>query len=141
LKGAQAFAEKTNTPEVWTEVGKAQLDQSLLKEAIESFIRANNPSMYMMVINIAQNQECYEELVTFLLMARKTLKEQIIDSELIYSYAKCGDKYLGELENFISEPNQGDLQKVGDRCFENKLYIQAKVLFQRIGNNQKLAQV
>ena len=109
LKGAQAFAEKTNKPEVWTELGKAQLDQSLLKEAIESFIRANNPSMYMMVINIAQNQECYEELVTFLLMARKTLKEQIIDSELIYSYAKCGDKYLGELENFISEPNQGDI--------------------------------
>ena len=141
LKGAQAFAEKTNKPEVWTELGKAQLDQSLLKEAIESFIRANNPSMYMMVINIAQNQECYEELVTFLLMARKTLKEQIIDSELIYSYAKCGDKYLGELENFISEPNQGDIQKVGDRCFENKLYTQAKVLFQRIGNNQKLAQV
>jgi hypothetical protein len=42
-------------------------------------------------------------------MARKTLKEQIIDSELIFSYAKCGDKYIGELENFISEPNQGDL--------------------------------
>jgi clathrin heavy chain len=53
LKGAQAFAEKTNQPDVWTELGKAQLDQNLLKEAIESFIRANNPSMYMMVINIA----------------------------------------------------------------------------------------
>jgi len=26
LKGAQAFAEKTNQPEVWTELGKAQLD-------------------------------------------------------------------------------------------------------------------
>jgi clathrin heavy chain len=141
LKGAQAFAEKTNQPEVWTELGKAQLDQNLLREAIDSFIKANNPSMYMMVINIAQNQECFEELVQFLLMARKTLKEQIIDSELIFSYAKCGDKYLGELENFISEPNQGDLQKVGDKCFESKLYTPAKILFQRIGNNQKLAQV
>jgi clathrin heavy chain len=113
----------------------------MLKEAIESFIRANNPSMYMMVINIAQHQECYEELIQFLLMARKTLKEQIIDSELIFAYAKCDTKYLGDLENFIAEPNQGDLQKVGDRCFENKLYIPAKILFQRIGNNQKLAQV
>jgi len=47
----------------------------MLREAIESFIKAGNPSMYMMVINIAQNQECYEELVQFLLMARKTLKE------------------------------------------------------------------
>ena len=129
IKSAYAFAEKINQPEVWTELGKAQLDQSMLKEAISSFIKANNPSMYMMVINIAQNQECYEELVSFLLMARKSLKEQVIDSELIFAYAKCGDKYLGELENFISEPNQGDIQKVGDRCFENKLYTAAKVLF------------
>jgi clathrin heavy chain len=43
-----------------------------LKEAIDSFIKAQNPSMYMMVINIAQNEECYEELVQFLLMARQT---------------------------------------------------------------------
>jgi len=72
MRGAQEFAEKTNMPEVWTELGKAQLDQNLLKEAIDSFIKAQNPSMYMMVINIAQNQECYEELVQFLLMARQT---------------------------------------------------------------------
>ena len=72
MRGAQEFAEKTNMPEVWTELGKAQLDQNLLKEAIDSFIKAGNPSMYMMVINIAQNQECYEELVQFLLMARQT---------------------------------------------------------------------
>lgn len=72
MRGAQEFAEKTNTPEVWTELGKAQLDQNLLKEAIDSFIKAQNPSMYMMVINIAQNEECYEELVQFLLMARQT---------------------------------------------------------------------
>jgi len=70
MRGAQEFAEKTNMPEVWTELGKAQLDQNLLKEAIDSFIKAQNPSMYMMVINIAQKPECYEELVQFLLMAR-----------------------------------------------------------------------
>jgi clathrin heavy chain len=72
-------------------------------------------------------------------MARKSLKEQIVDSELIFAYAKCGDKYLGELENFVTEPNQADIQKVGDRCFDSKLYSAAKILFQRIGNNQKLA--
>ena len=70
MRGAQEFAEKTNMPEVWTELGKAQLDQNLLKEAIDSFIKAQNPSMYMMVINMAQTQEIYEELVQFLLMAR-----------------------------------------------------------------------
>jgi len=38
-------------------------------------------------------------------MARETLKEKVIDSELIFCYAKCGHKYQGELENFISDPN------------------------------------
>jgi clathrin heavy chain len=44
----------------------------MVKEAIDSFIKAQNPSMYMAVINIGGNQECYEELVQFLLMARQT---------------------------------------------------------------------
>jgi clathrin heavy chain len=70
LRLAQEYAEKINLPEVWTELGKAMLDKGLLKESISSFIRAKNPSMYLAVINIGQNQECYEELVQFLLMAR-----------------------------------------------------------------------
>ena len=74
-------------------------------EAIDSFIKAENPAMFMAVINISSQQECFEELVQFLLMARKSLKEQIVDSELIFAYAKCGDKYLGEIENYVSEPN------------------------------------
>jgi clathrin heavy chain len=47
----------------------------MLKESIESFIKAKDPSAYMMVINIGQNQECWEELVQFLLMARTSMKE------------------------------------------------------------------
>ena len=71
-------------------MGKAQLDQSLFREAIESFIKAENPSMYMPVINIAKNQECWEELVQFLLMARKKLKEQTssqLDAKKIYGHS------------------------------------------------------
>jgi clathrin heavy chain len=94
----------------------------MLREAIESFIKAKDPSAYMMVINIGQNQECWEELVQFLLMARTSMKEQTIDSELIFSYAKCGDRYLGEMENFIGDPNQADILKTADRCFDNRLY-------------------
>lgn len=126
---------------MWTELGKAQLDQGMLRESIDSFIKAQNPSMYMMVINIAQTQECFEELVSFLTMARKTLKEKVIDQELIFAYAKCGDKFVGELENFIAEPNQADIIKVGERCFEAGLHRAAKMLFQRAGNNEKLATV
>jgi len=35
----------------------------MLREAIESFTKAENPSMYFQVINIAKNQECWEKLV------------------------------------------------------------------------------
>lgn len=58
-----------------------------------------------MVINTAQNQDCWEELVKYLLMARSLIKEMMVDSELIFSYAKCGSRFLTELETFITEPN------------------------------------
>jgi len=54
LRLAQEYSEKINTPEVWTELGKAQLDKNLVKDSINSFIKAKNPSMYMMIINISQ---------------------------------------------------------------------------------------
>lgn len=38
-------------------------------------------------------------------MARKTIKDVKVDSELIYAYAKGGEKYLPDLEQFVSEPN------------------------------------
>ena len=141
LRLAQEYAEKINTIEVWTEIGKAQLDKNLIKEAIASFIKAKNPSMYMMIINIAQQQEQWEDLIQFLLMARQSLKEQAIDSNLVFAYAKCGDKYLGEMENFIQDPNQADIMKTADKCFDNRLYQASKILYQKAGNNQKLAVV
>lgn len=95
--------------------------------------------MYALVIGTAGNQDCFEELVQYLLMARSLLKEQMIDSELIFAYAKCGQRYLPELEAFISEPNQAEIQKCGDRCFDEKLFEAARILYTRIGNNQKLA--
>jgi len=136
---ATEFAEKTNTPEVWSELGSAQLDKGMLKEAISSFIKAKNASKYMMVINIAKTQDCFEDLINFLQMARANLKERLIDSELLFCYAMCGDKYLGEIENFIHEPNQADLLETANRCFDNKHYNAAKLLYQKVGNNQKLA--
>ena len=72
-------------------------------------------------------------------MARSLLKETMIDSELIFAYAKCGQRYLPELETFISEPNQADIQKCGDKCFDDKLFEAARILYSQVGNNQKLA--
>ena len=48
LDRAYEFAERCNEPAVWTQLGKAQLQQNMVKEAIDSFIKANDPSgMYM----------------------------------------------------------------------------------------------
>jgi clathrin heavy chain len=122
VREAAELAEKVNSPEVWTELGKAYLDNNMPKEAIDSFIKARNPSLYMLVISVSHTQEVYEDLVKFLLMARQALKDQVIDNELIFAFAKCGDKHSADLENFIQEPNQADLIKVGDRCFDNRLF-------------------
>jgi len=51
MKSAVEFADKINKPDVWTELGKAQLEQSMLREAIDSFIKAENPQAYMAVIH------------------------------------------------------------------------------------------
>ena len=50
----------------------------------------------------------YEDLVKYLLMVRKKAKDSKIDTELVYAYAKT--KQLGPLEEFISSPNQANLQ-------------------------------
>jgi clathrin heavy chain len=68
-------------------------------------------------------------------MARKTIKDQRIDSELIYAYAKNGERYLSDLETFVAEPNQADVQKCGDRCFDDYLYLAAEILYKRVSNN------
>lgn len=74
-----------------------------------------------------------------MLMARTLKKEQRIDSELIFSYAMGGERFLAELESFVNEPNQADILASGERCFDQKLYLSSEILFKRINNNQKLA--
>ena len=44
LDRAYEFAERCNEPAVWSQLGKAQLSQNLVKEAIDSFIKANDPT-------------------------------------------------------------------------------------------------
>jgi clathrin heavy chain len=73
-------------------------------------------------------------------MARANKKESIIDSELVFSYAMGGERYLNELEDFVREPNQADILKSGERCFDQRLFLSSEILFKRINNNQKLAQ-
>jgi clathrin heavy chain len=73
-------------------------------------------------------------------MARSKKKDQNVDNELIFAYAKGGEKYLSDLETFVGEPNQANIQMCGDRCFEDKIYLAAEILYKKCANNQKLAQ-
>ncbi|CAI9724432.1 clathrin heavy chain 1 isoform X3 [Octopus vulgaris] len=137
LDRAYEFAERCNDPAVWTQLGRAQLSSSMVKEAIDSFIKADDPSQYMEVVNVASSNNSWEDLVKFLQMARKKARETFIETELIYAYAKTNR--LADLEEFVSGPNHANITQVADRCFDDKMYEAAKLLYNNVSNYARLA--
>ncbi|KAI9297462.1 putative CHC1-clathrin heavy chain [Neoconidiobolus thromboides FSU 785] len=134
---AYDFAEKVNSPNVWSKLGKAQLAQNRVKEAVDSYIRSNDSSNYMEVIKVAQQNDRYEDLVRYLQMARLQTRETMVDTELLYAYAKTSR--ISDIESTLSGPNIAQVQNVGDRCFNDGLYHAAKILFLSISNWGSLA--
>lgn len=132
-----AYANKINEPAVWSRLGKAQLDGLRIKDAIDSYIKAEDPSNFREVIEIANRAGKHDDLVRYLQMARKTAREPEIDTELAYAYAKT-DR-LHDMEEFLSMTNVADVLKVGEKCFEDELYQAAKLLFSAISNWARLA--
>merc|ERR550514_1185300 len=118
-------------------LGKAQLQQQLVTEAIASFIKANDASEYVAVIAAADASGTHTELATYLVMCRKKVKEAHVDTSLIYAYAKSGQ--FAQLEEFISAPNVGRIQDVAERCYVEAMYEAAKILFNSISNFARLA--
>ena len=53
LDRAYEFAERCNEPAVWSHLARAQLNGQLVKEAIDSYIKADDPSQYMEVVEVA----------------------------------------------------------------------------------------
>lgn len=53
LDRAYEFAERCNDPAVWSQLARAQLNQGLVKEAIDSYFKADDPSQYMEVVAVA----------------------------------------------------------------------------------------
>ena len=70
-------------------------------------------------------------------MARKKTRETFIETELVFAFAKTNR--LADLEEFISGPNHAQIQVVGERCYEEKMYEAAKLLFNNISNFARLA--
>ncbi|TKX22736.1 clathrin heavy chain-like protein [Elsinoe australis] len=134
---AQEYAEQVEIPEVWSRVGKAQLDGLRVGDAIESYIRANDPSNYNEVIEIATHAGKDEELIKFLRMARKTLREPPIDTALAFCFARTNQ--LPELEDFLRASNVADVEASGDKAYEEGYHEAAKIFFSSISNWAKLA--
>merc|ERR1719491_2755459 len=137
LERAKTYASQVDKPPVWSKLGKAQLEEKCPADAIESFINAEDPTEYVAVCAEANEGEIWTELIPYLKMARKSMQENVIDTELIYAYAKINN--LTELEQFVTGPNVANIQNIGDRCFSEGLYHAAKILFIGLNNNSKLA--
>jgi len=138
IERATEFAEYWDQPEVWSLLARAQLGANLVKEAIASYLKAQDPTNYDMVIQAAKRANTFPELIEFLRMARaKGVKEWVVDNELIYSYAQT--KRLADLEEFIAGPNVAKIEQAGDLCYSEGLYEAARILFAHINNNAKLA--
>ncbi|KAH7355877.1 clathrin heavy chain [Pyrenochaeta sp. MPI-SDFR-AT-0127] len=134
---AADFAEKIETPEVWSRVAKAQLDGLRVTDSIESYIRAADPSNFLEVIETATHAGKDEDLIKFLRMARKTLREVAIDTALAFCFARTNQ--LHELEDFLRATNVADVEASGDKAYEEGYHEAAKIFYTSISNWAKLA--
>lgn len=134
---AQEYADQVDLPEVHSRVAKAQLDGLRVPDAIESYIRAGDPSNYNEVIEIATHAGKDEELIKYLRMARKTLREPPIDTGLAFCFARTNQ--LNELEDFLRASNVADIEASGDKAYEEGFHEAAKIFYSSISNWAKLA--
>eukprot|EP00918_Siedleckia_nematoides_P026592 GHVU01057408.1.p1 GENE.GHVU01057408.1~~GHVU01057408.1.p1 ORF type:complete len:636 (-),score=164.75 GHVU01057408.1:327-2234(-) len=139
IQRATEYAARVNDNAVWSKLGVALLLNGSVNEAIDCFLKSEDPSEATKVITAAEDAGCFEQLVRYLRMVRKnaTTRDSCVDSSLAYALAKCD--MLGEMEDFTSGTNTADVQAVGDRLFNEELYKAAKLLFQSIPNNARLS--
>lgn len=134
---AHDYADRVDLPEVWSRVAKAQLDGLRVTDSIDSYIRANDPSNFLEVIEIATHAGKDDDLIKFLRMARKTLREVPVDTALAFCYARTNQ--LPELEDFLRATNVADVEASGDKAYEEGYHEAAKIFYTSISNWAKLA--
>jgi clathrin heavy chain len=134
---AQEYAEGVDEPAVWSKVAKAQLDGLRVSDAIESYIKAQDPSNFNEVIETATHAGKDEDLIKFLRMARKTLREPAVDTAMAFSFARLDQ--LPELEDFLRSANVANVEASGDKAYEEGYHQAAKIFFTSISNWAKLA--
>lgn len=62
---AVQFAARAKQNEVWSQVGKAQLREGLVGDAIESFIKADDATQFNEVINETSKIRAYEDMLKY----------------------------------------------------------------------------
>ncbi|KAA6385299.1 MAG: putative Clathrin heavy chain, partial [Streblomastix strix] len=134
---AVAYAKLVNISECYKLVARGQMSRDLIADMIESYLRADDPQDFELVIEKTKNAELFAPLVKFLLMARQKLKEEVVDSALVYSYARLNQ--LAELEESINMPSKAKLDQVGEQCFQEGLLQAARSIFSHVGNYRRLA--
>ena len=142
LERAKDYATACNIDSVWSSLAKAQLDNNTVSDAIESYVKANDPSEYARVIASAHEKEEHHALINFLQMARKKdfgtqEARSVIDTAMVMSYALSGQ--MSDLEEFVSSPNLANIEEVGERCADNGMFEAARMLFSSISKHDKLA--
>lgn len=134
---AQEYADQVDLPEVWSKVAKAQLDGLRVTDSIESYIKAQDPSNYNEVIETATHAGKDEDLIKYLRMSRKTLREPPIDTALAFCFARTNQ--LPELEDFLRSTNVANIEESGDKAYAEGYHEAAKIFFSSISNWAKLA--
>lgn len=134
---AVEFANYWDKPEVWTILGQALLTDGQITESIDAFLKANDAKHYEDVIQAAGPAEKWEDLIEYLLMARKNIREATVDNELMVAYAKTNR--LSDIEEFLNQQHVAKLEDVGFRCFNDELYEAARIVYDHIGNYAQLA--
>lgn len=143
LERAAEYAQRVSDPACWSMLAKAQLDAGLVKESIDSYIRAVDATNFESVIRTAEREAKYSDLARYLEMARAQppkgagLKERHVDTALAAALAQNGQ--LSELETFLAGPNVADVQAAGDKMFEDGLFEAARVAYTAASNYPKLA--
>ncbi|KAL7060518.1 hypothetical protein AAHC03_09135 [Spirometra sp. Aus1] len=137
LDRAYEYAERCNEPAVWSLLAKAQLQEGMVKDSIDSYIKAGDPANYEAVIKTASEAHNFEDLVRYLQMARKKARETVIDSELAFAFAKTNR--LSDLEEFLASTNHANITAVADRCFDERMFEAAKILYNNVSNYSRLA--
>lgn len=133
----ELYAVKYDSPKLWYILANAQLEMNYISDAIDSYIKSENPENYLKVIEMSNKSNNLYDLISFLKMARKTLTEPIVDAALIKSYASLNK--LDEIEKFVTTSNVCDLELIGDELFEDKNYKAAMILYTNISKYSKLA--